>query len=106
MKIKNIREIGGDRVLILVILFLFGLAAQSAAAQTTDENQVREVLTQNTTAFVRNDLATLDKIWANDEAVTVFENGHANYGWADYRNNHLAPEMSEIKNAKYASSFK
>lgn len=104
MKIKNIREIGGDRVLILVILFLVGLAAQSAAAQTTDENQVREVLTQNTTAFVRNDLATLDKIWANDEAVTVFENGHANYGWADYRNNHLAPEMSEIKNAKYASS--
>ena len=104
MKIKNTRKIGGNGFLILAILILVGFAAQSISAQTNDEKQVREVLTKNTTAFVQNDLATLDKIWANDEAVTVFENGQANYGWNDYRNHHLAPEMSEIKNTKYASS--
>lgn len=49
-------------------------------------------------------MPTLDKIWANDKAVTVFENGYANYGWLDYRNQHLAPEMKEITNTKYASS--
>ena len=48
--------------------------------------------------------ATLDKIWANDESVTVFEQGHANYGWKDYRDNHLAPEMKEMKNTKYTLS--
>lgn len=88
---------------ILAILILAGFASRGLA-QSKDEKLVREVLTQNTTAFAQNDMATLDKIWANDEAVTVFENGHANYGWADYRNNHLGPEMKEITNTKYASS--
>ncbi len=86
--------------LILSVLLFTGFAA----AQSKDEKQVREVLTQNTTAFAQNDMATLDRIWANDEAVTVFENGSANYGWSDYRNNHLGPEMKEFTNTKYASS--
>ncbi len=73
-----------------------------ATAQNNDATSVRNVLQQNTAAFARNDLATLDRIWANDESVTVFENGHANYGWRDYRDNHLAPEMAEMKNTKYA----
>lgn len=89
--------------MILAILVIVGSASQ-ASAQSKDEKQVREVLTQNTTAFANNDMPTLEKIWAHDEAVTVFENGHANYGWSDYRDNHLAPEMKEITNTKYASS--
>jgi ketosteroid isomerase-like protein len=71
------------------------------AAQSNEEKAVREVLNENTAAFMRNDMATMDKVWANDEAVTVFENGFANYGWSDYRNNHLAPEMKEFSNTKY-----
>jgi ketosteroid isomerase-like protein len=74
------------------------------SAQSKDETRIREILKQNTDSFVANDMATLDKIWANDEAVIVFENGYANYGWADYRNNHLGPEMKEIANTKYDSS--
>lgn len=104
MKIYSKQEIayfGG--FFIWAILVLAGFASNTAA-QSGDEKLVREVLTQNMTAFANNDLATLDKIWANDEAVTVFENGHANYGWLDYRNNHLAPEMKEMKNVKYAST--
>lgn len=88
---------------ITLILSLFIFAVISFG-QSKDEMQVREVLTQNTTAFAQNDMPTLDKIWANDEAVTVFENGYANYGWRDYRNNHLGPEMKEITNTKYSSS--
>ena len=49
-------------------------------------------------------MAALDKIWANDESVTVFESGHANYGWNDYRNTHLGPELKTFKNTKYAFS--
>ncbi|MEO6656505.1 MAG: hypothetical protein ABIO36_10525, partial [Pyrinomonadaceae bacterium] len=87
-------------VAIIPALFIF---VGFASAQSKDEKQVREVMTQNTTAFAKNDMPTLDKIWANDEAVTVFENGSANYGWADYRNNHLGPEMKEITDTKYSS---
>ena len=49
-------------------------------------------------------MATMNKIWTNGESITVFESGHANYGWNDYRNNHLAPELKEFKNTKYAFS--
>lgn len=72
-----------------------------AVAGSNDEAAVREVLLGQSAAFERNDLAALSQLWAGDESVTVFENGHANYGWADYRDHHLAPEMKEMKNTKY-----
>ena len=85
-----------------VALSVAGLA--SAAAAHDPAEHVREVLTRSAAALERGDLAALDKIWANDASVTVFESGHANYGWADYRDNHLAPELKEMKNVKYAIS--
>lgn len=82
---------------------LTGLGFKSAAAHDPAEH-VREVLARTAAAFERGDLAALDKIWADDPSVTVFESGHANYGWADYRDSHLAPELKEMKNVRYALS--
>ena len=73
-------------------------------AQTNEEKAVADVLRQNATAFAKNDMDTMKKIWVMDESLTIFESGHANYGWADYRDNHLGPEMKEIKNTKYEFS--
>jgi len=73
-------------------------------AQSNDEKAVIDVLTREAAAVEKGDLPALDKIWANDETVTVFESGHANYGWNDYRNTHLGPELKEFKNTKYAFS--
>jgi ketosteroid isomerase-like protein len=75
--------------------------ATSSSAQTSDERMVADVLRQNAVAFTKNDMATMSKIWADSPNVIVFESGHANYGWADYRDTHLAPEMKEMKNTKY-----
>lgn len=103
MKIWNTRKIiGFGGVLILGILAFVGIWQSSA--QTNDEKLVRDVLAKDAAAVEKGDLAALDKLWANDESVTVFESGHANYGWTDYRNNHLAPELKEFKNTKYAFS--
>ena len=93
-------------------MFLFSAAGFVAvvsfdslvSAQTNDEKAVIDLLTREAAAVQKGDLAARDKIWANDESVTVFESGHANYGWADYRNNHLAPELKEFKNTKYSFS--
>lgn len=74
---------------------------ETATAQSDNVGAVRAGLLQNAAGFECGDLAALNKVWANDEAVTVFENGHANYGWADYRDHHLVPEMQEMKNTKY-----
>ncbi|HEY0050949.1 MAG TPA: nuclear transport factor 2 family protein, partial [Pyrinomonadaceae bacterium] len=97
----------------IFVLTLFGIIGagllswsqfESVSAQASEEKAVRDVLTKEAAAVEKGDLAALDKLWANDESVTVFESGHANYGWADYRNNHLAPELKEFKNTKYAFS--
>jgi len=90
-----------SNLICILTVFVF---AGFASAQSKDEKLILEILKQNTVSFAKNDMQTLDKIWANDEAVIVFENGYANYGWSDYRNNHLGPEMKEMTNVKYESA--
>ena len=76
----------------------------TATASGDDEAAVREALLKSATSFEKNDIAMAAQVWANDESLIVFENGHANYGWADYRDHHLVPEMGEMKNTKYGFS--
>ena len=80
------------------------LRTTAFAAHADDEAAVRAVLMESATGFERGDLAVLNKVYADDESVTIFESGHANYGWTDYRDHHLVPEMKEFKNTKYALS--
>lgn len=86
----------------LTTLTIFVIVLPASAQD--NEKSVREVLMQSAVAFEKGDMAALEKLWANDESVTVFESGHANYGWADYRDRHLGPEMKEMKNTKYTLS--
>jgi ketosteroid isomerase-like protein len=91
----------------IVLLGLVAFVASSkltATAHSDDEAAVRDTLLKSASTFEKNDLAEATKIWVNDDSLTVFESGHANYGWADYRDNHLGPEMREMKNTKYAFS--
>lgn len=97
---KLVRTVFGIALSAAVAL----IASTGVAAQASDVNAVRKVLTDEAAAVEKGDLVALDKLWANDESVTVFESGHANYGWSDYRNNHLGPELKEFKNTKYSFS--
>jgi ketosteroid isomerase-like protein len=80
------------------------IAAASGSATQNEEAAVRDVLLRSASSFAKNDLAEATKVWANDDTLTIFESGHANYGWADYRDHHLVPEMGEMKNTKYEFS--
>jgi ketosteroid isomerase-like protein len=84
--------------------FLRAVPGIAGTVQREDEAAVRDALLASASSFERNDLAAATKLWANDETLTVFEQGHANYGWNDYRDNHLGPEMSEMKNTKFVLS--
>ena len=88
---------------VIVALIAVAIASGSALSQAAHDpaEHIRDVLLQSAKAFASGDMAALEKTWANDESVTVFESGHANYGWADYRDNHLGPEMKEMKNTRY-----
>lgn len=100
--IKPLRSWRVAAVTLAVAVLSVGLSAN--AVTPGDEDDVRQTLMLSASAFEKGDMAMLSKVWANDEAVTVFESGHANYGWADYRDNHLGPEMKEMKNTKYTLS--
>ena len=88
-------------LMFLGVLAFTGLPKLAAIAAVDDEAVVRDVLMKSALSFEKNDVAMATKVWANDASLTVFESGHANYGWADYRDNHLVPEMAEMKNTKY-----
>ena len=100
MKLKRFSFIAFGLVMMIVGLSFY----TNVSAQTNEVKAVIDVLTKEAQAVEKGDLAALDKIWANSEDVTVFESGHANYGWLDYRNSHLAPELKEFKNTKYSFS--
>ncbi len=104
---RNHMNLNGYSVgcLVLAISALVGFGFQTSLfAQTNEEKAVADALRRNATAFANNDMATMEKIWVMDKSLTIFESGHANYGWVDYRDNHLGPEMKEMKNTKYEYS--
>ena len=71
VEVYNARPIA-TVALALAMSGLFTLGS-TANAQSDDEAAVRDVLTKNASAFERSDMATLNKLWPNDESVTVFE---------------------------------
>ena len=105
-----IKKIVSAKISIVALAFVIAATIigfnfyEVVSAQSSEVKAVTDVLTKEAQAVEKGDLAALDKLWANSEDVTVFESGHANYGWTDYRNNHLAPELKEFKNTKYAFS--
>lgn len=96
------------RVIVVLALALATGATlavrQAVSAHDDNEKAVAEVLQQEAAAFEKGDVEALNKFWANDEWVSVFESGGADMGWANYRDHHLVPEMKELKNTKHTLS--
>ena len=103
-KRRNLRVVAFVIVAIAITLAFAVKYRATPASRQSDEAAVRDVLLRSASSFEKNDTAEATKVWVNDESLTVFESGHANYGWADYRDHHLFPEMVEMKNTKYAFS--
>ncbi len=73
-------------------------------AQPNSDNQaaaVIEVLSKYAAALQSKNLAEIEKYVVATEAFSMFEGGHINWGWADYRDNHLGPELKEFKSIQY-----
>ena len=65
-----------------------------------DQVEVARTLRAVFAAAERKDLAALDTLYAGD-SLTYVEGAGINRGWADYRDNHLGPELKEIQNFRY-----
>lgn len=87
---------------VAALAFLLHACAHTPAA--VPESDVRDALQRSVAAYARGDFATIESLWSHGEEASVFESGEANYGWPDYRDHHLKPELTEMKNVQYSLS--
>lgn len=91
--------------LVLSLSILVTASAQEPKVQQQEaKTAIEAVLNGNAEAFEKGDFAKLEQLWSNSSNLTVFEGGYVNRGWIDYRDNHLKPEISELKDVKYSLS--
>lgn len=64
-----------------------------------DSANVRGLVLGLAAAVERGDLVAMERIL--DPRVVVFESGHANYGWTDFRDHHLAPELAALRDRRF-----
>ncbi len=84
--------------------FISLVLISGAFAQQNSDNQaaaVTETLNKYAAAVQNKNLAEVEKYVVATEAFTMFEGGHINWGWVDYRDNHLGPELKEFKSIQY-----
>ena len=78
---------------LFALVFIAAVTCSSSSAKDTPAENVRRVVSQFQQALEKRDVASIERLVAND--VVVLENGHRNDGWLDFRDNHLIPEMKE-----------
>ena len=82
------------RAVATVGICVFAAAGWADESRATPADQeVTETIARFERALQARDLAGVAEIVADD--IVVFENGHRNDGWKDFRDNHLVPEMKE-----------
>jgi ketosteroid isomerase-like protein len=80
------------------------LTAGATAMQAGDDEAaaIQAWLKGYDAAFNAKDLEKLASFYHPD--VTIYEGGGINNGWADYRDNHLGPEVKEFQNLLFSHS--
>jgi len=79
-------------------------AASHAQADARPEDAARDVVIRFERALQDHDVPGIAALVADD--IVVFENGHRNDGWQDFRDNHLVPEMKEPKHPAKSTPVK
>ncbi len=77
-------------------------AAPTSAQPPADSHGIAQWLGSYDAAFNTRDVARLAAFYHPD--VTIFEGGGTNDGWADYRDNHLGPELKEMEGLDFSHS--
>jgi uncharacterized protein YcnI len=77
-------------------------AADATQSPASDAVSVESWLQGYDAAFMARDLAKLATFYHPD--VTIYEGGGVNNGWADYRDNHLGPELKAFQDLQFAHS--
>lgn len=75
-------------------------AVPSFASERGAVQEIKRWLESFDAALSTRDVARLAPFY--DPDVTIFEGGETNDGWADYRDNHIGPELREFERLEFS----
>lgn len=84
-----------------LVVSLVGWALGARGSDLPTDAAIAQVLDREADAFRKGDLAGVTSCWETEETSSVIESGEANWGWADYRDHHLKPELTGMKLTDY-----
>ena len=91
-----------NRFSIAILFLILGVGSIFAQEdRKTESEAVLETLQNYAAAVQSKDIATVEKYVVTSDDFTVFEGGHINWGWVDYRDHHLAPELKQFLAFQY-----
>ncbi len=70
-------------------------------ARTSDADAVRRVIEAFAAYSQASNLDAIDTLFAPERGIHIIEGAGVNHGWADYRDNHLGPELESFENFEY-----
>ncbi|MBL4613165.1 MAG: nuclear transport factor 2 family protein [Emcibacter sp.] len=110
LSLKRIALHGAMVILVAALLFLRGTGVYSAQAMddmnAADEAAIRIVLTEYHAALTTENIKLVEKYVVTDARFAMVEGKHTNWGWADYRDNHLTPELAGLSKVDFRLEFK
>lgn len=83
-----------------LVLLLAGALGSASPAESPADQALKAFVVAYDGAFNAKDLGRLAEFYHPD--VTIFEGGHVNTGWLDYRDNHLGPELKEMADLRFS----
>jgi ketosteroid isomerase-like protein len=86
---------------VMLCALLGGVAVSKVKAQTSDRDAVIAVVEAVASFSQAKNLEAIDTLFAPEEGVHIIEGAGVNHGWADYRDNHLGPELESFENFEY-----
>ena len=91
-----------NRFSFTVLFLILGVGLIFAQGdQKTESEDVVQTMNKYAAAVRSMDIDQMEKYVVTSEDFSVFEGGHINWGWPDYRNNHLAPEFKAFLEFQY-----
>ncbi len=65
------------------------------------EAAIVDVLKAYHAALTSGDIAAVERYVRTDDQFVMLEGKHSNWGWSDYRDNHLAPELEDLGKIRF-----
>ena len=69
------------------------------------ETAVINVIEAYHEALTSGDAGVVEALVVGDETFVMLEGRHSNWGWADYRDHHLAGELDDLSKVRFRLSF-